>query len=780
MAIPQSVFSNNVFGFTTGGPVRRNRTFFFAAFQQNNLHSTANFPMELPTAGAVAQLRAVFPNNPRLNLYLDALGDLRGTAAPFDLALGIDPRTGLDRGLVKFAAAAYTMPSTNDGPQWLGRLDHYQSERHRLSLRYTYDSRAILPYGAGSVSFPGFIQQNTFSHHNVLFADTYALGPSDTNEFRFSYGRPESANFTTWPGSNPLASSTPNITIANISAPGVNSQNAAFHNGDSFLFQDTQTKLTNRHAFRYGLEIVQQLITQQRGANDLGSISYTNSVGYSAFANFLDDFSGPAPANANRVFGAKIFHPNQFRQAYFLQDGWKVTPALELTLGLRYENFGQIANSLPYPAFTGFDPTQFLVRRKVNPDNKDFGPAFGIAWSPAGGKSVLRGGYQVSYDAPVTQLLALGPATSTPNAISVPVTAPPDGRGVPNWYEQLPASATAPRLSDNRVAIDPNFRNPYTERWSFGLQRHLPQKTVLDVSYVGSESHRLTTKSELNPRLSTGTGRIHAGFGSADIRTSEGNSSYHALQARLERRFGHGFQWTSSYTWSKAMDSTSDGVANIEPQSQGINRPSIPVIQGGLRLDHAVSDFDRPHRLTLAYLWAIPGPRSNWSKYIVSGWSTAGILTVQSGTPFSVANGPDRLPGSRPDIGNPAAPLNTRAVLFPTCPGGYLNPDTGACVNAGDVHWIEGSGFPDPATVGRNTLRTGGTNDFDLNVTRSIPLGEERRLELRWEALNALNHPQFVQVPPMIVNGTLQGRFLNRDFTDSGIRTMWIQVKLVF
>ncbi len=101
-------------------------------------------------------------------------------------------------------------------------------------------------------------------------------------------------------------------------------------------------------------------------------------------------------------------------------------------------------------------------------------------------------------------------------------------------------------------------------------------------------------------------------------------------------------------------------------------------------------------------------------------------------------------------------------------------------MNPTDVHWIEGVGFPNASTVGRNTLRTGGAADFDLNLTKSIPIGEKRRLELRWEGLNAFNHPQFVQVPAMVVNGTPPGRFLNRDFTDSGIRSMWVQVKVVF
>ena len=789
--IPQSVFSNNIFGFTAGGPVRKNRTFFFAAFQEDKLHSTANYALHLPTADTASRLRSLFPNNPRLDLYLGALGDLRGTGAPFNVPLGLDPQTGADRGSVQFATAAYVLPSTDDGPQLLARIDHFQSQKHRLSWRYIYDSLLNFPR---AVSFPGFVQETGYSHHNFLFSDSYTFSPTYTNEFRFSYGRPDESAFTTWPGSSPLASTLPNITITNVSAPGLVSQNAQFHYGDNFLFQETQTKLSGRHAFRYGVEFLRQLITQQRGANDLGSISFTNAVGYSAFANFLDDFGGPS-ASINRTFGAKVLHPDQFRQSYFLQDNWKVTPTLALTLGLRYDNFGQPVNSLPYPAFSGFDPAQFLARNNVSTDNKDFGPAVGLAWSPAirsgwlghlfgDGKTVWRGGYQISYDAEFTQLIFLGPATTTPNAISTPVKAPNMGRGLPNWFEQLPTAAAAASLSDNRTGIDRGLRNPYTERWSFGFQRQLPQNTVLDVSYIGSESHRLLTKADWNPRLLSGV-RLYPNFGPADIRTSQGNSSYHALQAGLDRRFSHGFQLAASYTWSKFIDSTSEGAGNEglqQPDKQ--NRTSVPVLQGGLKLDRGLSDFDRPQRLTIAYLWAIPGPRSGWSKYPFGGWQIAGITTLQSGTPFSVGNGSDRnndgIVGDRPDIGNPSAPLNTRAIIFPGCATGYQNPDTGSCVSPGNVHWVEGSGFPNAATVGRNTLRTGATNNFDLNLTKSIPFGETRRVELRWEALNSLNHPQYVNVPQMNVNGALAGQFLNRDFTDSGIRSMWVQVKVVF
>jgi hypothetical protein len=134
-------------------------------------------------------------------------------------------------------------------------------------------------------------------------------------------------------------------------------------------------------------------------------------------------------------------------------------------------------------------------------------------------------------------------------------------------------------------------------------------------------------------------------------------------------------------------------------------------------------------------LWAIPGPQSGRWKYALAGWSIAGNTTFQSGTPFTVGNGSDRnndgILGGRPDIGNPSAPLNTRATIFSKCATGYQNPDTGSCVRPSDVHWVEGDGFPNPATVGRNTLHTGGTNNFDLNL---IPDRGPRTVVLRSEA----------------------------------------------
>jgi hypothetical protein len=157
----EAPFHRNIYGFTLGGPIRRNRTFFFAGFQHDARRSDT-FRLTVPTAAAVARLRSLFPAgaNPRLDLYLRFLGDLRGTdlGAPITQDLGTDPVTGIDRGSIEFARGSLIIPTRDVDPQWIGRLDHQFSDRHRISARYLYDFRLASP---SSVMFPGFFLENS-------------------------------------------------------------------------------------------------------------------------------------------------------------------------------------------------------------------------------------------------------------------------------------------------------------------------------------------------------------------------------------------------------------------------------------------------------------------------------------------------------------------------------------------------------------------------------------------------------------------------------------------
>jgi outer membrane receptor protein involved in Fe transport len=794
---PKDVFSRNIFGFTLGGPIIKNKTFAFGGLQKDLNRSTGSYDFVLPTADAVSRLRALFPNNPRLDLYLNAVGDLRGTANQTPIKLGADPATGLDRGSVNFATANISMPAPDDDIQWVTRIDHNLTDSHRLAFRYVYDSSKTSP---DTVVFPGYVQDFNGRSQNFLLSDTYTFSPTWTNEFRFSYGR-IGFNFPISDKAIDLAQTMPNFTISNIAAPGLATNIPQFRYANNWTFQETQTKLSGRHTFRYGVEFLRQLARQRPPFNERGSYTYTNSGdAYSAFANFLDDFSGPS-GSSNRNFGDSVYYPNLFRHSYFFQDTWKVMPSLSLTLGLRYENFGQPANgAFDFPAFAGYDPAQFRVPNKVNTDNNNFGPSIGLVWSPTyksgllqtlfgEGKTVWRAGYQISYDTFFNNLLS-NIAADSPNSLSTTVNgvgAAVNPRGSANFFSTLPQTARTPGPADQQTAaLDKNIRNPYTERWSLGVQRELPNKFLLEVSYVGTGSHKLFTSSDVNPRLLSGQ-RLYPNLGIRRVRASEGNAIYHAMQVQLERRFANSFQVTGAYTFSRNIDSTSEVFATNNSVS---SNTSIPTLMGGLSLDRGLSDYHRAHRFTVTYAWEVPGPKKGILKHPFGGWSLTGITTFQSGTPYSVANGSgadrnnDGLNNDRPDISNPNAPINTRAVISTTgknpCATGYKNPDTLACVTPADVHWIQGLGMPNASTVGRNTLTTTGVNNFDVNILKTFSITESKKLEYRLEAFNFFNHPQFTAVPGASVLATDPQRFLNSDYTNSGQRTMRMQLKLIF
>jgi hypothetical protein len=632
--------NENVYGFTVGGPVRRDKTFFFGGFQQDTFRPLTPFPLVVATDAAVDALRSLFPANPRLDLYLRFLGGLRGTASPIPIPLGDDP-AGVNRGVVQFATATLVLPVAQGGPQWLARLDQNLSEAHRLAFRYIYNSS---PNSISGFTFPGFVQEAHGGNQNFLFTDHYTFSSSWTNEFRFSYGRLTAAQGIS-SQSVPEAHTLPTIGV--VSSPSIAMPGIGFgqpRHANNLLFQETQTRLNGRHTFRYGVEFLAQSAAQMPLASPTGAVAYTASPGYSAFANFLDDFSGPL-GRWQKDFNPTFVHPDQFHQTYFFQDTWLPAPSLSLTLGLRYENFGQVANALRFPAFAGFDPNDFFRPNLVNTDNKDFGPAFGLAWSPSfrsgwlhkllgENKFVWRGGYQISYVPLEAMVLTNALANSPPNAISADIhaTAGPTGRGLPNWFEAIPSGGNASPTDAQAGPLEKDFRNAYTERWSFGFQRQLSNKMVLDGSYIGSESHRLAAWADVNPRQLDNS-YPHPDLGPRRIRISQGNSSYHAMQWRLDRRFARGFQVNASYTWSRNLDSTSEGYATFQTQGNQSNLTSVPVAQGGLKLDHGPGDYDRTHRFTVAYIWDLPVPARGSLKRALGGWSISGIMSFQSGAP---------------------------------------------------------------------------------------------------------------------------------------------------
>ncbi len=790
-----AVFTENNFTATFGGPIVKDKTFFFGAGQWYRFRATGNTGFTVPTAAGRARLQALFPagTNPRVDLYLKAWEGVNGTNAITPVALGRGSN-GVDRGSIEFGQAPVAIPSLNNDNNYAVRIDHTFTEAHRISGRYLWDHSPVVPNG---VNGPGFTFDGNFGSQNMLVTHTWVISPTMTNEVRFSFGR-INFQFPLSPGNNELAKSLPALGITGVSTTGIQTNIPQFRIANNYLVQETMSKVWRTHTFRFGGEYLRQVADQHPPFNERGSFGFAVGGGYSAFANFVDNFSG-FRGNANINFGDPIYHPNLQRISGFFQDTWKVSATLTATLGVRYENFGQPANNaFKFPAIN-LDPATFLTPNKVNSDNNNVGPVIGFAWAPSfksgflrklfgEDKTVWRGGYQVSYDTFFNNLLS-NIAADSPNVVNttntdvLPGTAT-TSRGTANWFPTaIPTTPRAVGPLDSQTSLfNPNVRNPYTQRYSLELQRQLGWKMLLDVSYVGSLGRKLFVTEDVNPLV--GAARRFPLLGIRRMRTNGANSEYNSLQVRIDKAFSHGFMVNTSYTWSRFIDNTSEVFATT---NSGSSLASIPVYQGGLILDRAVSDYDRTHRLVFSYIWNLPGPKNGLLGKTVGGWQLAGVTTFQSGAPFTILNGVDRNGDGvngldRPDIGNPNAPRSTRAQTVATtvCSTGLRNPDSGTCVTANDVFVVQGSGFPNAKTLGRNTERSNWTSNFDTFIFKTFRFNERFRLEYRLEAFNFFNHPQFTGVPGRSVAGTQPTQYFNYDLLNGGGRSIRMGLKLLF
>jgi Carboxypeptidase regulatory-like domain/TonB-dependent Receptor Plug Domain len=789
------VFTQNDFWFSFGGPIKKDKTFFFVAREWFRFRSTANFgPFTVPSAAGLARLKSLFPqgSNQRVDTYLSAIEGVVGVTSLSQVPLGVGPGGGGDRGSIQFGQVGISAASVQDDGNWAVRIDHAFNDKHRLSGRYLYDHSISTPNG---VNGPGFTFDGDFGSQNFLVTHTWIINPRTTNEFRFSFGR-INFQFPLAPGNKEEAATLQNINISGISPIGIQTNIPQFRIADNYLIQETMSKVVRTHTFRFGGEYLRQVADQRPPFNERGSFNFLAGGGFSAFANYVDNFSG-ASGTANINFGDPIYHPNLDRISLFVQDTWKMSEALTLSLGLRYENFGQPANhAFKFPALT-LDPAEFLTPNEVEKDNNNFGPSLGFAWAPrfsAGwlrtvfgeDKTVMRGGYQVSYDTFFNNLLS-NIAADSPNALSATTTGS-TGRGTSNFFPTaIPSNPRTPTPLDQQVAVfNPHIRNPYTQRFSFEIQRQLPWRLIFDTSYVGSLGRKLFVTEDLNPIVNPGPPAVRRFplLGIRRYRTSGANSSYNSLQVRLDKGFSRGLQFTTSYTWSRFIDQTSEVFATTNSNAA---TASIPAFQGGLQLDRGPSDYDRTHRVVISYIWEIPGFNEGMFKHVLGGWQLSGVTSFQSGAPFTIINGFDRngdglATADRPDIGNPDAPHNTRAVTVATgtCSTGFQNPDTKACVTPNDVFVVQGTGFPNAKTIGRNTERSNWTQNFDLNVFKNFRITERFKLEYRLESFNVFNHPQFTGVPGRNVVSTLAGQYFDYNLLNGGGRTMRMGLKLFF
>jgi hypothetical protein len=755
-------------------------------------------------------LQSLAGSCPNAALYLKALGPLVGdpTVTPASIPLNVPSAAGTCNGSTRAGLNLTTGGVTrNENFAQLDknhqiRIDHIASDKQNLSFRWLYDHSTQSP---GLNNLPGFDNDFVGTTLGGTFADTYVISSRWTNEFRFNYGR-IGFNF---PGTSndPFHANLPNYAITGVTGFGVATNIPQFRFANNWQYQDTQTFVTGKHTLRFGVDFLRQLARQHPPFNERGSFAYQGSPGnVSAFANFLDDFGGTS-GNLQRQFGSSIYHPNLFRQSYFFQDSWKTTSNLTLNLGLRYEYFGNPVNTFTVAAFTNYDPVNFAAPSKVNPNLHNFAPSVGFAWNPKGSnwlnrmlggeKMVWRGGFQQSYDSSFNNLLS-NIAGSSPNTLGGNITSTTSA-GVPRGFANFsslfagiaptPANAQSPQ---NNLFLQ-NEPNPVTDRWSFGFERELPYDLFWDASYVGSVSHHLYRTIDMNPLLPSGV-RFQPQVGPRTVRAASANSNYESLQLNLRRRFKEtplgAVQFQGSYTYAKYLDDVSDvfGFNSTPSAVQSVSQ----VLGASPHIDYGPSDFDRRLVASMAVVWDVRAPKTGLLGTFLGGWTISAIPHWESGQPYTLLNGKDRnldgqITADRPDVSNPAAPLNTRAVRNSKCPTGFANPDlNGACVDPSTVHFIEGIGLPNANTLGRNSQRALSTDNLDLSIAKRFRINERSAFEYRVDMFNALNTINLGGVPSRTIAGTSNigpGQpvtFLNPLFTQSVGRSMQMRLRLTW
>lgn len=781
---PNAPLRYNQFGGSVGGPLRREKTFLFTDYQGTLTHSgnpmITSVPLEnqrvgdfsnfLNSAGTVIPIydpqsgypaRTQFPNNTIPLTRFDP------AAANITALLPQPNQFGANGQPLPFNNYAVTRTDTSDFQAFDLRLDHQFSTINRIFVRYSFQNTGAdipslfgLPLGGPPVG-AGTTQAR---NQNTGIGHTYQFSPSLINEVRIGlnrqttsltqqdYGQNLSTQFGI-PGANlsPQTSGLSGLAISGLFSAGDSVLTPLTLNVTDWSFSEKLIWTKGRHSFRFGFD----------GADELGSTGYlVYGRGYYAFLNLsTSTLSGPAGGNAFASFlvGApyEILH-DEFppglvdlitpRYGFYAQDDIKLSPRLTVNLGARYD-------IMPYSKeahnrLSNFDPatgTILVAGQNTSPrlrqtDFGDVAPRLGLAWALGSDyKTVLRAGYGIGYIDPVG---AAGILNSTEfnipyyylaSTIEFPFTPPTRtlSQGLPPLV--MP-SVTAP--SGNQRYLAPTDRNQYSQTWSLSLQRALTRSLMLETAYVGTSGVRLLSTSDINaapPGATSPTARqpYGAALGTVEEIGNNGHSSYNGWQTKIEQRFSHGLSLLASYTWSKSIDNQSNGTDDSASAGQYPQNPNDLAAERGL------SSFDRPNRLTGSWLWAIPfAAREESSLFrsvlrgVAGGWQLSSVFQFESGPPFSIliqcadinAEGDNCRPNR---IANGALPSDQQSVNEWFTPGAFIIPKPASYGNAG-----------------RNILRGPGSSTIDAALSKSFYLGQSdvRRLQLRWEVFNSLNH----------------------------------------
>jgi Carboxypeptidase regulatory-like domain len=790
--MPRSDFGR--FGGNIGGPILKNKLFFFGGYERIQTGDAASPPgLSAPTAAGLATIRSL-PGISATNLgvftqYVPvAATNDRGT---IDFCRVAPTGGACDPGdILKIPVGSFTVPAPNFtvNKNFVINIDYTQSERTQHRGRFNYNDFTAIDTGA---NLPQFFVQTPLENRLFSYTLSHIFSERLTNETRLAYRRSVSRSpvpDVKFPGLD----SFPNIGLLDIGVDiGPNGNFPQFGIENNYQIVNNTTYLVGNHSLKFGADFrwiisPQSFVQRQRGDYQYGALDFY-------LRDLSPDFLGERSVGASPYYGnQKLFFP-------YIQDDWRIRPNLTLNLGLNYSYQG-VPRGANLQALNSISSVPGLIEFKEPKEQKgNFAPKLGLAWSPnfggalgrvfgSSGQSSIRAGFSMGYDYIFDNLyiLALPPQANT--TVDTDVNA-----FTPNFLKNggilpTPISGGLNTPADARAATSafiPDQEVPYSITYTLSIQRQFLKNWSVEVRYLGTRGIHLLTQNRINvqPKVSPALGGLptflsrpsqaqldaltlnldqinarpsivpryaNAGFDGANVIgfLSNGNSNYHGFSTQLTRRFASGFQATAAYTWSHLIDDTT-----AEVFSTVLSPRRVQDFQN-LTAEKSDSALDRRQRFVLSGIYELPFFKESGrlTRALVGGFNFAGTLGFEAGQKATVLSGIDSNLN-----GDSAA---DRTILNPNGVSGTSSTVTALTNSAGKVvgylannpnaQYIQ-AGRGAVATSGRNTLSLPGINNLDFSVFKNFAMTENWKVQFRVDFFNAFNHPQYIPGSPNAV-----------------------------
>ena len=751
---PAPDYDRNQFGGSVGGPIAKDRLFFFADYEgtriTEGITQVTNVPTAAERAGDFSQSLLGKPVN-----FL--------TGQPFP---GDQIPSFFQNPVGQAIAALYPLPNRNApfanyvaSPNLEDRVDQFDFRVDRpsagglnLSARYSFNDRTLdEPFsGPGFSLLPGYGNTLKRRAQNFVASGLSTITPRLLNEARFGYTRVANQVNQAGQGTSinhqvglPELSDNPRdwglsfVTVTGYSPLGQEYNNPQKGITDAYQFVDSLTWSQGAHLLKGGFDFRAVKQDAFRDVQARGNLTFT-PFAYTGVA--LADLLLGLPTI---TVGAQLDNPQRLRTenvAFFVQDQWRATPTLTLSAGLRYEFISPPVDaedrSNIYDQSTGTlvqVGTGGVPRAGYTSDGNNIAPRFGFAWS-ARPTTVVRGAYGIYYNQS-----ALAPSEGlyfSDPYFHLDFFFPAQGLPPLTLYDPWPANYPIPSPQSG-FTFQRDLDTPYLQHWTVGVQQQLGATRSVEASYVGSRGTGLITGRDLNqPRPSATQVNLRPNpfFGDITILESAGRSEYNSLQLKFEQRSASGLSMLASYTLGTSEDDASGFFASA-------GDPNYPQDSLNRAAEWGRSSFDVRHRLSVGFAWEVPYDPTGGgiAAALLADWQVSGVVTLQSGRPFTVAFLPEIDNSNtgranlgfgyndRPNVaGDPSLDDPTVERWFNT--GAYAFPPFGSFGNAG-----------------RNTVEGPGYQNINLALMKGIRLSASSKLQLRLEAFNLFNHANFNQ-----------------------------------